>query len=282
MIYERARAKINLTLDVRYKRQDGYHELESVMQTVDLSDYITLYPRDDGKLTLAVNIPFLPVDERNLAYKAAQVVRHLYGVKKGVHIDIDKRIPVAAGLAGGSSDAAAVLRGLNQLWNMELPQSEISAVGAQVGSDVPFCVYGGTAVVRGRGEWVEPLPLQPVFWVILAKPPVTVSTAEIYAGLKLDEIDHHPDAQTMINALKTGSVLEVANAAANVLEKVTIPRYPEIDKIKDQLCKHGATFSLMSGSGPTVFGVTDKEQKAKKVYNSLKNVLKEVYLCQTC
>ncbi len=282
MIYERARAKINLTLDVRYKRNDGYHELESVMQTVDLSDYITLYPRDDEKLSLTINVPFLPVDDRNLAYKAAQVFRHLYGIKKGVHIDIDKRIPVAAGLAGGSSDAAAVLRGLNQLWNLKLSISEISALGAQVGSDVPFCIIGGTAIVRGRGEWVESLPLHPTYWVVLAKPPIAVSTAEIYADLKLDEITEHPKAQLMIAALQDGSLQRVADAAGNVLEQVTLMRFPEIEKIKEQVCKHGATFSLMSGSGPTVFGLTDKEQKAKRIYNSLRNVMKEVYLCQTC
>ena len=282
MIYERARAKINLTLDVRYKRSDGYHELESVMQTVDLSDYITLIPRNDGELSLTVNIPFLPVDERNLAYKAAQVMRQLYGIKKGVHIDIDKRIPVAAGLAGGSSDAAAVLRGLNRLWQLDLPMSEISAVGARVGSDVPFCLYGGTAIVRGRGERVEPLPLQPAFWVVLAKPPITVSTAEVYADLRLDEDVQHPRAQAMIAALQEGSLQRVADAAGNVLESVTLARFPEIEKIKDQVSRLGAAFSLMSGSGPTVFGLTDKEQKAKRVYNSLRGALKEVFLCQTC
>ncbi len=282
VIYERARAKINLSLDVRHKRNDGYHELESIMQTVDLSDYITLFPRDEAGVSLTINTPFLPVDERNLAYKAAQVMRQVCGIKEGVHIDIDKRIPVAAGLAGGSSNAAAVLRGLNRLWQLDLPLSEISAIGARVGSDVPFCVYGGTALVRGRGEWVEPLPLQPAYWVLLAKPPVAVSTAEIYADLKLDEVTNHPRAHAMIAALQSGSLQQVAEAAGNVLETVTLQRFPEIDRIKDQFARLGMTVSLMSGSGPTVFGLTDKEQKAKKAFNSLRPAIKELFLCQTC
>lgn len=282
MIYERARAKINLTLDVRYKRKDGYHELESVMQTVDLSDNITLTPRDDDEITLKVNVPFLPADDKNLAFKAAQVFKRVYGINRGVHIDIDKRIPIAAGLAGGSSDAAAVLRGLNQLWRVNDSLAELSAVGAQIGSDVPFCVYGGTAIVRGRGERVNVLPIQPVFWVVLAKPAITVSTAEVYAKLRLDEVTDHPGADAMVRALEENSLNQVVTSAGNVLEKVTIEQFPEVARIKEQMLKLGAPLSLMSGSGPTVFALTDKELKAKKIFNSLRATMKEVFLCRTC
>lgn len=282
MIFEKARAKINLTLDVLHKRSDGYHEVEMVMQTVDFCDYISLQSSATGKVSVRSNALYIPHDERNLAFRAAQVLRTQLGVHDGVVIDIDKRIPVAAGLAGGSADAAAVLRGLNQLWNLQLSREELCTIGAEVGSDVPFCVVGGTAVVRGRGEYVESLAAHPSFWVVLAKPPVAVSTAEIYAALDMTRIHTHPHAQTMVQALTQGNLRAVANAAGNVLEEVTIRQYPEIAKLKDQIERLGARMALMSGSGPTVFALFEREQRARRVFNTLRRTLKEVYLCQTC
>ncbi|PWI58438.1 4-(cytidine 5'-diphospho)-2-C-methyl-D-erythritol kinase [Sulfoacidibacillus thermotolerans] len=282
MIFEKARAKINLTLDVLYKRPDGYHEVEMVMQTVDFCDYLSLTPRQDQQIVIRSSAPYIPTDERNLAYKAAEALRNHVGIRRGVEIDIDKRIPVAAGLAGGSADAAAVLRGLNHLWQLRLNFEELSRIGEEVGSDVPFCIYGGTAVVRGRGERVEPVALRPAFWVVLAKPPVAVSTAEIYHALDVQAIAHHPRAKEMMDALRSEDVVAVAKAAGNVLEPVCSALYPETAKVKEQLIRLGSQVTLMSGSGPTVFGLFEREQRARRAYNTMRATLKEVYLCQTC
>lgn len=282
MVFEKARAKINLTLDVLAKRPDGYHDVEMVMQSVDFCDYISLAPRLDNQIVIRTNVPYIPTDERNLAYKAAHVLRVHMGIFRGVEIDIDKRIPVAAGLAGGSTDAAAVLRGLNHLWQLHLSLKELSQIGEEVGSDVPFCIYGGTAVVRGRGEIVEPVPIRPAFWVVLAKPPLAVSTAEIYGALDVSSIDLHPRAKNMILALRSADVQAIADAAGNVLEPVCSALYPETIRIKEQLVRLGSQVTLMSGSGPTVFGLFEREQRARRVYNTLRTTLKEVYLCQTC
>ncbi len=282
MLFEKARAKINMTLDVLHKRSDGYHEVEMVMQTVDFCDYISLQSSATGKISVRSNALYIPHDERNLAHRAAQVLRARLGVRDGVVIDIDKRIPVAAGLAGGSADAAAVLRGLNQLWDLRLSTEELCAIGAEVGSDVPFCVVGGTAVVRGRGENVESLAVHPTFWVVLAKPPLAVSTAEIYAALDMTRIHTHPLAQNMVQALIQGDLAAVAKAAGNVLEEVTVGLYPEIAKLKVQIERLGARMTLMSGSGPTVFALFEREQQARRVFNALRRTMKEVYLCQTC
>ncbi len=282
MIFEKARAKINLTLDVLAKRPDGYHEVEMVMQTVDFCDYISLTPRNDEQIIIRSSVPYIPLDERNLAYKAADALRKRLGIWRGVEIDIDKRIPVAAGLAGGSTDAAAVLRGLNHLWHLQLSLKDLSRIGEDVGSDVPFCIYGGTAVVRGRGEIVEPVAFRPAYWVVLAKPPVAVSTAEIYHALDVSAIRHHPHAREMIAALRSEDVQAVADVAGNVLEPVCSLLYAETAKVKDQLIRLGSQVTLMSGSGPTVFGLFEREQRARRVYNTLRTNLKEVYLCQTC
>ena len=282
MLFEKARAKINLTLDVLHKRSDGYHEVEMVMQTVDFCDYISLQPTTTGKVSIRSNALYIPHDERNRAFRAAQVLRTHVGIREGVVIDIDKRIPVAAGLAGGSADAAAVLRGLNQLWNLGLSVEELRAIGAEVGSDVPFCVVGGTAIVRGRGEHVEPLAVRPAFWVVLAKPPLAVSTAEIYAALDVTCVQSHPHPEMMARALAQGDLGAVAGAAGNVLEEVTIGLYPEIARLKTQIERLGSSVTLMSGSGPTVFALFEREQRARRVFNTLRRTMKEVYLCQTC
>ncbi|WP_018131782.1 4-(cytidine 5'-diphospho)-2-C-methyl-D-erythritol kinase [Effusibacillus pohliae] len=278
MIREKAKAKINLTLDVLYKRPDGYHEVEMVMQTVDLADHLVFEAREDDHITLSCGVSYIPLDCRNLVYKAAVLLRERFGIRKGVHIAIDKQIPVAAGLAGGSSDAAATLRGLNRLWELGLTPDELAQLGAEIGSDVPFCVYGGTAIARGRGEMIERLPAAGPLWVVLVKPPIAVSTADVYRNLKVDEIVIHPDANGMAQALRTGDVERIVSHLGNVLEQVTFRLHPEVARLKQQMVKFGAMGALMSGSGPTVFGITDRESRAQRVYNALRGFSKEVYL----
>ncbi len=281
MVFEKARAKINLTLDVFGKRSDGYHEVEMVMQTVDFCDYLSIGSRMDGRIEVRSNAPFIPLDERNLAFQAADHLRRACGVSYGVSLDIDKRIPVAAGLAGGSTDAAAVLRGLNKLWNLGLSIPELAEIGAQIGSDVPFCVYGGTAIARGRGERIQPLEVAPCFWVILVKPPIAVSTADVYGALQWHDVHRHPDTQAMVQALECGDITQVSHQAVNVLEHVTLTMYPEVSRIKNQLEKLGAQVVLMSGSGPTVFALVERERRAKRIYNEMRSLVKETFLCRT-
>jgi 4-diphosphocytidyl-2-C-methyl-D-erythritol kinase len=277
---EKAQAKINLTLDVLYKRPDGYHEVEMVMQTVDLSDHLTFTPWEEDEIVLSCTVPYIPLDNRNLVYQAAKLVKETFGVKKGIRIHIDKRIPVAAGLAGGSSDAAATLRGLNRVWNLGQSLDDLAKLGAKIGSDVPFCIYGGTAIARGRGEVIEHLPKVAPTWVVLVKPPIAVSTADVYGRLRVEEIEKHPDTQAMVEALQTGDVRVIADHLGNVLEQVTYAMYPEVERLKSQLLKFGAVGALMSGSGPTVFALADKEQKATRIYNALRGFSREVYLCR--
>lgn len=282
MILEKARAKINLTLDVLGTRPDGYHEVLMVMQTLDFCDFVALSPRDDGQIVVRSNASFVPLDERNLAYRAAAALRQQHaGETRGVTIEIDKRIPVAAGLAGGSSDAAATLRGLNVLWNIGLGAVDLAAIGATVGSDVPFCVHGGTALVKGRGEIVEPLDLRPALWVVLAKPPLAVSTHDIYDAYDMNEERPHPSVHDMVEALRGGDAVRIGEVSGNVLENVTAALYPEVSRLKETMYRLGASAVMMSGSGPTLFAVFNREQRARRMYTALRRGLKEVFLCQT-
>ncbi|MBB5149500.1 4-(cytidine 5'-diphospho)-2-C-methyl-D-erythritol kinase [Ureibacillus thermosphaericus] len=276
MLYIKAPAKINLTLDVLYKRPDQYHEVEMVMTTVDLADRIGLELRNDGKIVIHSSSGIVPEDDRNLAYQAAILLKNTYNVHEGATITIHKEIPVAAGLAGGSSDAAATLRGLNQLWNLNLSIDTLAELGANIGSDVPFCVYGGTALATGRGEKIQPLPAPPSCWVILAKPRIGVSTAKIYEGLNLENIEH-PNTKQMMTALENKDYSLMCKSLGNVLESVTCSLYPEVAVIKNQMIRFGVDAALMSGSGPTVFGFVDSESRLNRVYNGLKGFCDEVY-----
>lgn len=276
MLYEKAPAKINLTLDVLHKREDGFHEVEMVMTTVDLADRVWFRSMNDGRITIKTSEAFVPNDRRNLAYQAAELMMRTYGVQKGVEITLEKKIPVAAGLAGGSSDAAATLRGLNRLWKLGLSLDELSVLGAKIGSDVSFCVYGGTALATSRGEVIQRLPAPPNCWVILAKPAISVSTATIYRNLNLDAVKH-PNTKGMIKALETASYEGVCKALGNVLEPVTMGIYPEVVVLKEQMKKFGADEVLMSGSGPTVFGLVKNESRVPRIYNGLKGFCQEVY-----
>ncbi len=276
MYYVKAPAKINLTLDVLHKRSDGYHEVEMIMTTVDLADRIGLEIREDEKIQILSVDRFVPNDYRNLAYQAAKLLKDTYHVKLGVSITIEKNIPVAAGLAGGSSDAAATLRGLNTLWGLGLSLEELAQLGTKIGSDVAFCVYGGTALATGRGELIQELPAPPNSWVILAKPTLGVSTADIYGKMKLDKIIH-PKTNQMIEAIENKDFDQMCDSIGNVLEDVTLKLYPEVAVLKEQMQKFGADAVLMSGSGPTVFGLVQQESRVQRVYNGLRGFCDEVY-----
>ncbi len=272
----KAPAKINLSLDVLHKRSDGYHEVNMVMTTIDLADRVELTDLYSDKIQVISHNRFVPDDERNLAYQAAKLLKEKLDVRRGVAISITKHIPVAAGLAGGSSDAAATLRGLNKLWGLGLSLDELAEIGAEIGSDVPFCVYGGTAVARGRGEKIEHIPAPPTCWVILAKPTIGVSTADVYRNLQLQSV-HHPDVDGMVEAIKEKNYERICALAGNVLESVTLNMHPEVAQIKEQMKRFGADVSLMSGSGPTVFGLVQHDSRLQRVYNGLRGFCEHVY-----
>ena len=272
----KAPAKINLSLDVLHKRQDGYHEVEMIMTTIDLADRVelSLLPNDD--IRISSQNRFVPDDQRNLAYQAAKLLKDRYQIKQGVRIEIEKNIPVAAGLAGGSSDAAAVLRGLNRLWELGLTLDELAVLGSEIGSDVSFCVYGGTALATGRGEKIKKLPPPPSCWVVLAKPLIGVSTADVYRRLNLENIQH-PNTKGMIEAIEDADFPGVCSHVGNVLEDVTLKLYPEVAQIKDQLQRFGADAVLMSGSGPTVFALVHHDSRMHRIYNGLRGFCDQVF-----
>ncbi len=277
-IYEKAPAKINLSLDVLHKRADGYHEVEMVMTTVDLADRLELEELPRNTIIISSQAGYIPLDEKNLAFQAAQLLKERYGVRKGVYIHLDKKIPVSAGLAGGSSDAAAALRGLNRLWGLNLSAAELKALGAELGSDVPFCVEGGTAIARGRGERLEPIGSPPPCWFVLAKPPINVSTADIYGKLQAGAIKDHPHTAELLRAIRLRNYDLLCRSLGNVLEEVTMKLHPEVRHLKESMMRQGAEGCLMSGSGPTVFGMVWKESKAMRIYNGLRGFCREVYV----
>lgn len=272
----KAPAKINLSLDVLHKRPDGYHEVEMIMTTIDLADRIELTWLPEDVIKITSQNRFVPDDQRNLAYQAARLLKDKFHISVGVQINIEKTIPVAAGLAGGSSDAAATLRGLNRLWNLGLSLDELAVLGAEIGSDVSFCVYGGTALATGRGEKIKQLSAPPSCWVVLAKPLIGVSTADVYRRLNLEGVTH-PNTQAMIQAIKDNNFNGVCNNVGNVLEDVTLRLYPEVAQIKDQMYRFGADAVLMSGSGPTVFALVQHDSRMHRLYNGLRGFCDQVF-----
>lgn len=262
-----ARAKINLTLDVLGKRPDGYHEVAMIMQTVELADLVHLHQADS--ILIETDDPRLPGNESNLAYRAAALLRRECGTDRGVHIRLEKKIPMAAGLAGGSSDAAAVLKGLVQLWELPLTPKDLSRLGASLGSDVPFCLYGGTALATGRGEVITQLRDLPSRPVVLAKLPVDVVTASVYKGYRPEAVVVHPDTQSVLTAISQSNWHKVESSLVNVLESVTIKEHSQIAAIKTMMLDAGATGSLMSGSGPTVFCLAEDDTTARQIARRL-------------
>lgn len=272
----KAPAKINLALDVLHKRQDGFHEVEMVMTNVDLADRLELTELPYNDIILESTSGFVPDDRRNLAYQAAALLKERFSIKKGISIKIDKQIPVAAGLAGGSSDAAAALRGLNEIWDIGLSYDELAELGAEIGSDVAFCVYGGTALAKGRGEIIKPIDAPPPCWVILAKPSIGVSTADVYKKLNTTKMVH-PDIDGMVRAVEEKDYDMICGKLGNVLEDVTLQLHPEVRQIKEKMQQLGADGVLMSGSGPTVFGLTKHESRMQRIYNGLRGFCDQVY-----
>ena len=264
----KAYAKINLALEVLGKRPDGFHEVSMIMQAVSLHDTVTLTLQSDG-ITLACDHAGLPCDSGNLAFRAALLVQQECGVDKGVHIELEKRIPLAAGLAGGSSDAAAVLRGLNTLWELGLSAGELERLAARLGSDVPFCLWGGTVHATGRGEILRPLPELAGFGVVLAQLPLEVSTAWVYGNFRLNCLCDGPDIARMVQAVSERSFTAVATNLFNVLETVTVPAHPQIAAVKRSMSEAGAGGVLMSGSGPTVFALTPDLSSAHELAGRL-------------
>ena len=267
----KAMAKINLGLDVVRRREDGYHDLRMIMQTVRLYDHISLRLTRAKGIRVKTNLGFLPVDEGNLVYRAAQLLLNEFPQDEGVYIDLDKHIPVAAGLAGGSADAAAVLFGLNKMLGLGLDREQLMKRGAALGADIPYCILRGTALAEGIGDRLSILPDLPACYVVLAKPGVHVSTKFVYTNLHLDDTIVHPDIDRQIRAIEAGDLKEMCAAMGNVLESVTIPAFPVIEKIKQKLLSFGALGAMMSGSGPTVFALFDEEEKAQAASAELRS-----------
>lgn len=264
MVTVNGNAKINLTLDILGKRPDGYHEVAMVMQAIALHDTIKL-TKTAGEITLSLDADELTADSSNLAWRAAELIKTEYKLNGGVAIELNKRIPIAAGLAGGSADAAAVLCGMNDLYELNLSTDTLCELGARLGSDIPFCIQGGTMLAEGRGEKLTRLNNLPKNWVVLAKPPVAVSTAWAYQNYDENGAPQHPDNVKIQAAIASGDIKAVANLLCNVLESVTIKRHDVISQYKQMMLDSGAMASMMSGSGPTVFGLAESEMVAEKI-----------------
>lgn len=268
-ILVKAYAKINLGLDILSRRPDGYHEVKMIMQTIRLFDKLMIRKTHASGIVVKSSLSYLPGDESNLAWQAASLFFETTRIPATVYIDLEKHIPVAAGMAGGSSDAAAVLTGLNELFHAGLSLSELQTLGVQIGADVPYCLLQGTALAEGIGERLTPLEPAPPAFCLIVKPPVSVSTRYVYEHLDLNTAPH-PDIEAALSALKQNDLLGLSRVLGNTLESVTIPKHPEIDKIKKKMIELGALGSLMSGSGPTVFGLFNNKKTAEHAFYEFK------------
>ena len=266
----RALAKINLGLDVLRKREDGYHEVRMVMQTIRMYDQLDITRNIQPGIHIKTNLPYLPVNENNLVFKAAKLLMDEFQIQEGLSIQLKKVIPVSAGMAGGSSDAAAALVGVNKIFALGLSRKELMERGRQIGADVPYCVMRGTALAEGIGEILTPLPPVPQGYVLVGKPSDHVSTKFVYGRIDAANLKEHPDIDGMVAALGQKDLRQVADKLGNVLETVTVPEYPVIDEIKKSMVRWGALNALMSGSGPTVFGLFDDREKAEYASEKLK------------
>lgn len=276
---EKAPAKINLCLNVLNKRSDGFHEVEMIMTPIDLSDRLSFKLRP-SKITLDSDSSFMPLNEKNIVYQAAQLLKDTYSVSMGAHIFIEKNIPIAAGLGGGSSDAAATLRALNRLWGLNVSIDRLAELGEQIGSDVPFCVYGQTACVTGRGEKVEPIRPVPHAWVIVVKPPKGISSWTVFKDLSVPELPIYA-IKEIKTAIRESDYHKMVFEAGNALELKAMRQNPMISEIKEKMVEFGADTALMSGTGPTVYGLTQSQVKAQRIVNGLKGFCQEVYLVRT-
>lgn len=280
VIHVRAHAKINLGLDVIRKREDGYHEVKMIMQTIGLYDKLAIHKTTQPSIKIKTNLHYLPVDTNNLIYKAAALMMEKYQLNQGVYINLEKRIPVSAGLAGGSTDAAATLYGMNRLFHLNLTKKELMELGITLGADVPYCVLQGTALSEGIGEILTPLPPFPDCHVLIVKPAINVSTKYVYENLKLNDTTIHPDIDRIIEGIKANDLHGACRLFGNVLESVTVAEYPVISDIKDKMLSLGAVTALMSGSGPTVFGLFEDSKTADNAFYHFKisNLGKQAHL----
>ena len=280
----KALAKINLGLDVLRRREDGYHEVRMIMQTVRIFDRLQLMKQERPGIRVRTNLYYLPANENNLVYKAANLLFEEFGLPGGLSIDLKKYIPVAAGMAGGSSDAAAVLYGVNRMYGLGLSQEELMKRGVRIGADVPYCLMRGTALAEGIGEVLSPLPPMPPCNILVAKPGISVSTKFVYENLHANELraDQHPDIDGILEALRRQDLKGMTECMkdGNVLETVTVPAHPVIQKIKDTMEEQGALAALMSGSGPTVFGIFEDRNKARRAMSVLRKnrLAKQLFL----
>ncbi len=265
----RALAKINLGLDVIGKREDGYHEVRMIMQTINMYDQLEIEKKDEPGISITTNLPFIPTDERNLVYKAAKLLMDEFDIQEGITVELQKFIPVAAGMAGGSSDAAATMIGMNRLFNLGLTVKEMMKRAVAIGADVPYCLLRGTALAEGIGEQLRPLPPCPNCYVLIGKPAISVSTKMVYEKLDSAQIEHHPDIDRILEGLQWHNLNKISEYMGNVLESVTIPAYPIIGEIKERFMENGALISLMSGSGPTVFALFDNYEMALRAKEAL-------------
>lgn len=276
----KALAKINLGLDVVRRREDGYHEVRMVMQTIHLYDRLEMEKTATQGIELSTNLSYLPVNENNLVYRAGKLLMDEFGITEGIKVYLNKRIPIAAGMAGGSTDAAAMLYGMNELFELGLSREQLMERGVRIGADVPYCLMRGTALAEGIGEILTPLAPMVKCPVLIAKPAISVSTSFVYQNLKLDADTKHPDIDRLIRDIRKQDLGAIAGDMGNVLESVTIPNYPVIAQIKEQMMDSGAINAMMSGSGPTVFGLFEEEETAQAAYQKMKEsgLAKQVYL----
>ncbi|EQK40471.1 4-(cytidine 5'-diphospho)-2-C-methyl-D-erythritol kinase [[Clostridium] bifermentans ATCC 638] len=278
----KSRAKVNLSIDVLGKREDGYHLVEMIMQTIDLYDKLKITEIEENSILIKSNSLDIPLNEDNIMYKAVNLLKNQFNIEKGIEISIEKNIPVAAGMAGGSSNAAAVLVGLNKLWNLGLSENELKDIGLKLGADVPFCITGGSALAEGIGEELTNIKGLPEdLNILVCKPNIFVSTKEVYQSLNMDKVKRRPQNKKLIDALQKEDVKFISENMVNVLEEVTSLKYSEIGQIEDIMIKNKALGSMMSGSGPTVFGLFDNKDCAIKAKEDLQAKYNQVYLVKS-
>lgn len=279
----KAYGKINLGLDVIGKLPNGYHEVKMVMQTVGIYDELT-FERTESGIEITTDSAELPADEGNLIYKAAKLMKEKYHIREGIRIHLQKNIPIAAGMAGGSTDAAATMKGINRMFGLDIGLAELMKTGVDIGADVPYCVIGGTALAEGIGEKLTPLELAPECYVLVAKPDINVSTKYVYEHLDMEGIKEHPDIDGMVEAISVGSLQGILDRMGNVLETVTIPACPVIHDLKQRMKELGAVNSLMSGSGPTVFGIFLEKRAAQIALDRLEQeqLAKQIFVTTFC
>ena len=269
-VVTKAYAKINLGLDVLRKRPDGYHDVKMIMQTVDLYDVLLVSKKEEDTITISTKNEELPVNEDNLIYKAIKLMKDVYGISGGVHVELVKNIPIAAGMAGGSTDAAAAMRAVNTLFELNRPLKELETHAVKIGADVPYCIQGGTVLSEGIGELLTDLPDAPQCILLIAKPDINVSTKYVYENLNLPGIKKHPDIDAMVKAIKAGDGQGMLEPMDNVLASVTEKKYGIIKEIKQTMIRNGAMKALMSGSGPTVFGIFENMVQAATAFDAIK------------